>query len=240
MAAFIAEPMMGTGGIVPPPEGYWENILPVLDEHDIIIISDEVVTGFGRLGSMFGCQHYGIEPDIMSIAKGLTSAYVPLSGSIVSGKVMEILKEGNDAQGGPFGHAWTYAAHPLACAAGIANLQVIDKYDLISNAKKMGDMLVSSMKEALSDIDIVGDVRGEGLLCAVELVSDRKNREFFEKPMSVSSKVISGMLSRGVMARAMPAADILGFSPPFSIDEDQIAKIVSTTRDAVYEVAGSL
>jgi L-2,4-diaminobutyrate transaminase len=125
IAAFIGEPVLGTGGIVPPPAGYWEAIQAVLAKHDILLIADEVVTGFGRLGSMTGSMHYGLEPDLMTIAKGLTSAYAPLSGSIVSDKMWQVLERGTD-ENGVFGHGWTYSAHPIGAAAGVANLELID------------------------------------------------------------------------------------------------------------------
>jgi L-2,4-diaminobutyrate transaminase len=133
IAAFIGEPVLGTGGIVPPPAGYWEAIQAVLKKHDILLIADEVVTGFGRLGTMFGSDHYGIEPDIITIAKGLTSAYAPLSGSIISDKVWKVLEQGTD-EFGAIGHGWTYSAHPIGAAAGVANLKLIDELGLVANA----------------------------------------------------------------------------------------------------------
>merc|ERR1711960_91046 len=129
--------MGGTGGIVPPPKGYWEAIQPVLEKHDILLVADEVVTGFGRTGSMFGSQHYGIKPDLITIAKGLTSAYAPLSGSIVGDKMWKVLEQGTD-ENGPIGHGWTYSAHPIGAAAGIANLKLIDEMNLVANAGETG------------------------------------------------------------------------------------------------------
>jgi len=131
VAAFIGEPVLGTGGIVPPPRGYWEKIQAVLAKYDVLLIADEVVTGFGRLGSMFGSDHYGIRPDLITIAKGLTSAYAPLSGVIVSEKVWRVLEEGSD-KFGPIGHGWTYSAHPLCAAAGVANLELVDELGLVA------------------------------------------------------------------------------------------------------------
>src|SRR5690554_5246697 len=124
VAAFIGEPVLGTGGIVPPPAGYWEAIQAVLDRHDILLILDEVVTGFGRLGSMFGAGHYGVQPDLITCAKGLTSAYAPLSASIVGQRMWDVLMQGTD-ENGVLGHGWTYSAHPIGAAAGIANLKLI-------------------------------------------------------------------------------------------------------------------
>ena len=130
IAAFIGEPVLGTGGIVPPPDGYWPAIQAVLKKHDILLIADEVVTGFGRTGAMFGSDKYGIEPDIITIAKGLTSAYAPLSGSIFSERVWEVLMQGTD-EFGPIGHGWTYSAHPIGAAAGVANLKLVDELGLV-------------------------------------------------------------------------------------------------------------
>src|SRR5690606_3001537 len=150
IAAFIGEPVLGTGGIVPPPAGYWAAIQEVLKKHDILLIADEVVTGFGRLGSMFGSDHYGIEPDIITIAKGLTSAYAPLSGSIISKRVWSVLERGTD-ENGAIGHGWTYSAHPIGAAAGIANLKLVDSLGLVKNAAETGAYFNSEMKKALAD-----------------------------------------------------------------------------------------
>ena len=135
IAAFIGEPVLGTGGIVPPPSGYWQKIQAVLDRYDILLVADEVVTGFGRLGSMFGSEHYGMKPDLITIAKGLTSAYAPLSGSIASDRMWQVLVQGSDKMG-PIGHGWTYSAHPICAAAGVANLKLIDELKL---ADALGD-----------------------------------------------------------------------------------------------------
>ena len=175
IAAFIGEPVLGTGGIVPPPAGYWEAIQEVLARHDILLIADEVVTGFGRLGSMFGSDHYGIRPDIITIAKGLTSAYAPLSGSIIGDKVWKVLEKGTD-ENGPIGHGWTYSAHPIGAAAGIANLKLVDSLGLVANAGETGAYLLAALRDALADHPHVGDIRGEGMLAAVEFVEDRDSR----------------------------------------------------------------
>ena len=151
----------------------------MLARHDILLIADEVVTGFGRLGSMFGSDHYGIRPDIITIAKGLTSAYAPLSGSIVGDKVWKVLEKGAD-ENGAIGHGWTYSAHPIGAAAGIANLKLVDSLGLVANAGDTGAYLTAAMRDALADHPHVGDVRGEGMLCAVEFVEDRDARRFFD------------------------------------------------------------
>ncbi|WP_370230347.1 aspartate aminotransferase family protein [Salipiger bermudensis] len=235
IAAFIGEPVLGTGGIVPPPEGYWPAIQEVLDRHDILLIADEVVTGFGRLGSMFGSDHYGMKPDLITSAKGLTSAYAPLSATIVGQRMWDVLCQGTDEYG-VLGHGWTYSAHPIGAAAGIANLQLIDELNLVQNAAETGAYLTETMRAALGDHAHVGEVRGEGMLCAVELVKDRDGRRFFDASEGKGAKVVSAMLERGVIARAMPQGDILGFAPPLCLSRAEADEIVSVTRDAVASV----
>ena len=235
IAAFIGEPVLGTGGITPPPAGYWAAIQKVLKQHDILLIADEVVTGFGRLGSMFGSDHYGIEADIITIAKGLTSAYAPLSGSIISDKVWKVLEEGTDEYG-PIGHGWTYSAHPICAAAGVANLKLLDDLNLVSNAGDTGAYFNKAMREAVAGHAHVGDVRGEGLLCAVELVENKTDRTFFDPAKKIGPQVSAALLKRGIIARAMPQGDIIGYAPPFCLTREQADEIITKTKDALDEV----
>jgi L-2,4-diaminobutyrate transaminase len=234
IAAFIGEPVLGTGGIVPPPAGYWEAIQEVLRKHDILLIADEVVTGFGRLGSMFGSDHYGITPDMITIAKGLTSAYAPLSGSIVGDKMWAVLEQGTD-ENGPIGHGWTYSAHPIGAAAGVANLRLIDDLNLMQNAGDVGAHLQSALRDALGAHPNVGEIRGEGMLAAVELVADRDTRRFFDASEKVGPRIAAALAGHGVIARAMPQGDILGFAPPFCLSREQAEEIAAKTALAVAE-----
>jgi L-2,4-diaminobutyrate transaminase len=235
IAAFIGEPALGTGGIVPPPTGYWEAIQAVLKKHDILLIADEVVSGFGRLGTMFGSDHYGIQPDFITIAKGLTSAYAPLSGSIVSDKVWKVLEDGTD-EFGPIGHGWTYSAHPIGAAAGVANLKLIDSLGLVANASSAGAYFKSALTNALADHANVGDIRGDGLLCAIEFVSDKASRTYLDPASKTGPQVAAALLKEGVIGRAMPQGDILGFAPPLCITEAEIDKVVDATVKAVKSV----
>jgi L-2,4-diaminobutyrate transaminase len=235
VAAFIGEPVLGTGGIVPPPAGYWAAIQAVLKKYDILLIADEVVTGFGRLGSMFGSDHYGITPDFITIAKGLTSAYAPLSGSIVSDRVWKVLEQGTD-ENGPIGHGWTYSAHPIGAAAGVANLKLIDELGLVENAGRMGAALKAGLQDALAGHRHVGEVRGEGLMCAVELVEDRDSRAFFDPVRKIGPAIAAKMAEMGVIARAMPQGDIIGYAPPFCITEAEVEAVVAATAEAVRAV----
>jgi len=239
VAAFIGEPMLGTGGIVPPPKGYWPAIQAVLEKYDIMLIADEVVTGFGRLGTMFGSDHFGMRPGLITIAKGLTSAYAPLSGTIVSDKAWKILEKGSDELG-PIGHGWTYSAHPLCAAAGVANLKLIDEMDLVANARRTGAYLLAGLKDAIGDHPMVGEVRGEGLLAAVEFVADRDSRTFFDPQKKVGPQVAAAALERGVIARAMPQGDILGLAPPLCLTSAEADTVIAAVKGAVEAVGAAL
>ncbi|MBQ0707263.1 MULTISPECIES: aspartate aminotransferase family protein [unclassified Ochrobactrum] len=232
IAAFIGEPVLGTGGIVPPPAGYWQKIQAVLDRYDILLVADEVVTGFGRLGSMFGSDHYGMKPDLITIAKGLTSAYAPLSGSIVSDRMWEVLVQGSDKMG-PIGHGWTYSAHPICAAAGVANLKLIDELKLVENAGSTGTYFRKVLQDALGGHKHVGEIRGEGLMAAIEFVEDRDDRKFFDPSLKIGAQVSAALLANGVIGRAMPEGDILGFAPPLCLTTEEADKIVAATKKAV-------
>jgi len=235
IAAFIGEPALGTGGLVPPPAGYWAAIQEVLQKYDILLIADEVVTGFGRLGSMWGSEHYAITPDIITSAKGLTSAYAPLSASVIGDKVWKVLEQGTD-EFGAIGHGWTYSAHPIGAAAGIANLKLVDELGLVQNAGAVGAYFKKALTKALGDHPNVGEVRGDGLLCAVELVEDKAARKFFEPAGQYGAKVAAALLKRGVIARSMPQGDILGFAPPLCLSETEADTVAAAMGEAVREV----
>ncbi|MFN3765195.1 MAG: aminotransferase class III-fold pyridoxal phosphate-dependent enzyme, partial [Aliihoeflea sp.] len=177
------------------------------------------------------------EADMITIAKGLTSAYAPLSGSIVSQKVWDVLERGTD-ENGPIGHGWTYSAHPIGAAAGIANLKLIDTLGLVKNAGETGAYLNQAMKEALGDHAHVGDVRGEGMLCAVEFTADRRGRTSFDPARKVGPAIAAALLKRRVIARAMPQGDIIGFAPPLCLSTSEADQIVDATAQAVKEVLG--
>ena len=235
IAAFIGEPILGTGGIIPPPLGYWDAIQKVLVENDIMFIADEVVTGFGRLGSMFGSEHYKLRPDIITIAKGLTSAYAPLSGSIVSNRVWKVLEQGTDELG-PIGHGWTYSAHPISAAAGIANLQLVDNLDLISNVKNVGKYMLDELKNAFDSHPLVGEVRGDGMLASLEFLENKDNLKFFDPAKKIGMQVSANLLKEGVIGRAMPGGDILGLAPPLCLNKSEVDIIVSSLKKSIDKV----
>lgn len=237
ICAFIGEPVMGTGGILPPPEGYWQRVQEVLNRHDILLIADEVVTGFGRTGEMFGSTRFGLKPDFITIAKGLTSAYAPLSGSIISQRVFDVLCQGSD-DFGALAHGWTYSAHPVSCAAGIATLELVDQLDLVGNAARLGPYFQEALQKAVGGHPKVAEVRGVGLMAAVEFMEDPTKRIWFDPPMAHGLKISAAMLARGVMARAMSEGDIIAFAPPLCITKEEIDHVVAVLREAVIEVLG--
>jgi L-2,4-diaminobutyrate transaminase len=237
VAAFIGEPILGTGGIVPPPAGYWQTIQAVLDKYDILLVADEVVTGFGRLGTMFGSDHYGMKPALITIAKGLTSAYAPLSGTIVSDKMWEVLVKGSDELGA-IGHGWTYSSHPICAAAGVANLELIDELGLVENAGSTGAYFRGELAKVVGDHRHVGEVRGDGLMAAIEFVEDRDDRAFFDPSKKIGPQVSAALLERGVIGRAMPQGDILGFAPPLCLTKDEADVVVKAAADAIKSVLG--
>jgi L-2,4-diaminobutyrate transaminase len=237
VAAFIAEPIQAAGGVIVPPPGYFAAIQEVLRRYDVLLIADEVVCGFGRTGSWFGSELLGIEPDLITVAKGLTSAYIPLSGCIVSERVWGVLA---DATSGVFGHGYTYTAHPVAAAAALENLDIIERDGLVERAGASGERLHALLHEAFDDHPLVGEVRGAGLLGAVEFVVTRDPMTPFDRALGIGAQVTRKSLERGVITRALPAADTIAFSPPFVVTDDELGEMVGRTREALDEVAAEL
>ncbi len=239
IAAFIAEPMMGSGGIVPPPQGYWAAIQAVLQRHDILLIADEVVCGFGRLGSDFGCAHYDIVPDLITCAKGLSSSYLPLSAVLVGPRVWEVLEQGSQ-KFGPFAHGYTYSGHPVCAAAALANLEIIQRENLKGNAAEMGQYIMTRLHAELDAHPLVGEIRGEGLLFAVELVKNRDKKERFDAALKVGARASAACLAEGLIARAMPGGDILGYAPPLVISQGESESLVAKTCAAIEKLTNDL
>jgi len=180
-----------------------------------------------------------MKPDLITTAKGLTSAYAPLSGVIIGDRIWKVLEDGTDEMGS-FGHGWTYSAHPICAAAGVANLELIDTLNLVQNARDVGAAFNRMLKSALGDHELVGDVRGEGLMAALEFVKDRSKRTLFDPAQKVGIRVSAACLERGLIARAMPQGDILGFAPPLCLSMDEASEIVRIAKDAVDAVAMEL
>lgn len=239
IGAFIAEPVLGTGGITPPPAGYWREIQPVLRRYDVLLIADEVICGFGRTGADFGSTLYGIEPDLVTVAKGLTSGYMPLSGAIVGERVYRVMEEAADRVGA-FSHGYTYSGHPIAAAAANAVLDIVEKEQLSDRARTVGAHFQKRLKERFTQLEIVGEVRGVGLLGAIEYVSDRQTKRRFDPELKVGARISKAARDRGLIARAMPHGDILGFAPPLVVSESEIDEIVDLAYRATKQVMDEL
>ena len=239
IAAMIMEPVMGAGGVIVPPPGYHRAIQEVLAENDILLIADEVICGFGRLGYMFGSEALELNPDLITVAKGVTSAYFPLSGVYVSDKVWRTVV-GGESRFGVFGHGYTYSSHPIGAAAAMANLDIIDNEHLVAAAGERGEYLHQQLRSAFADHPLVGEIRGFGLIGAVELVARKDPPQAFDPKLTVAARVAKWALESGVLTRALPSADTLAFSPPLIVSEHEIDTIVNTVREAVDEVQSEL
>lgn len=228
VGAFIAEPVVGSGGILPPPAGYWAAIQAVLRKYEVLLIADEVITAFGRVGHMLAIDGYGIEPDLLTLAKGLSSGYAPVSASLVGPKVWQALQDGAKSHG-LFAHGYTYSAHPLGAAAALANIRIIEEEGLCANAAEVGAYLQQQLRQRLAGHPLVGDVRGAGLLQAVEFVAEGPPKRRLEPSLKFSTQVASLAMEEGLLARPLPVNDIVGISPPLMLtrsDADQIAEML--------------
>ena len=238
VAAFIAEPIQAAGGVIVPPDGYFAAIQAVLRTYDVLLIADEVVCGFGRLGDWFGSGLLGMEPDLVTVAKGITSAYVPLSACIVSERIWRVLAD--ESGGRAFGHGYTYTSHPLSAACAIANLDLIERDGLCEQAGRRGAYLNQRLRAAFKDHPLVGEVRGRGLIASVEFVAGTQPTRLFDPVGSVAARVDAECLARGVITRALPDSDTISFSPPFVITEEEIDEVVGVAREAADVVAAEL
>ncbi|QKY68318.1 aspartate aminotransferase family protein [Lentibacillus sp. CBA3610] len=235
IAAFIAEPVQGAGGVIIPPDDYFQEIRKLCDEYGILFIADEIITGFGRTGKMFGMENWNVEPDLMTFAKGVTSGYLPFGGVVVSDEIHDMLKERSS---GTLFHGFTYSGHPTASAVALKNIEIMENENLAANAQKMGERLLKGFKQIKKDTQIVGDVRALGLLGAVELVKDPDTNERFPAEWKVAGKAINALYDRGVICRPVTfdSTDIICFSPPLIINEEQIDNLVEKVHDAVLAV----
>jgi L-2,4-diaminobutyrate transaminase len=226
IAAFIAEPVMGTGGVFLPPVGYFDNVQKLLDKHDILLIADEVISGFGRLGHWFATGAFNLKPDIVSLAKGLTSAYFPMSASVISDRVYDVLAAASP-ETGAFMHGFTYSGHPVGSAIALANIDVIEKEDLVARAAENGPYLLEALKDATQSCPYVGDVRGMGLMVGVEYVSDKETNAECPQGIAPHKIVSKHAFLEGVLPRALPFLPVNSFSPPLTITRSEIDEGVS-------------
>jgi 4-aminobutyrate--pyruvate transaminase len=223
IAAFLAEPVHGAGGVIVPPDGYYAAIQAVLRRHDILFIADEVICGFGRTGNDFGCTTFGIEPDLMTLAKQLSSAYVPISAAVIPGSMYEALVEPS-ARVGVFGHGYTYSGHPVACAAALTTLEIYQREQLFEHAARIGAYLQRRLRERFAEHPLVGEVRGVGLIAALELVANRLTGEPFEGG-AVGAAAQKACQDAGVLVRAM-TGNTLALCPPLVIDQGGVDELI--------------
>ncbi len=243
VAAFIAEPVIGaTAGAIIPIDGYWQRIRQICDKYDIKLIADEVMTGIGRCGKNFCMDHWNTVPDIIVLAKGLSSGYTPLGAVITKEEIHQTIKRGS----GLFVHGHTFGQNPLSAAVGAAVLKYINKKNLIERSRKMGTIFNKKLKDELSDIDIVGDVRGLGLFSGIEFVCDKNSNECFENDLKINSQVAKQAFSRGLISYpggggvdGMSGDHIL-LAPPLIITEKQIDELVSILKRSILAVQGSI
>ncbi|MGY4509689.1 adenosylmethionine-8-amino-7-oxononanoate aminotransferase [Bradyrhizobium sp. USDA 3650] len=233
VAAFVGEPLMAAGGVMPPPAGYWKGIEALCRKYDILLVADEVICGFGRLGATFGCELYDFTPDIMIVSKQLTSSYMPLAAVILSQKVYDAIAD-NTAKIGTFGHGFTASGHPVATRVALENLKIIEERDLVGNAARMGRILQARLGE-LADHSLVGEVRGAGLIAGIELVSDKETRRPFAAASKVGAAAFAAAQKHGLIVRAI--GDTIALCPPLIINEDQVHDLVARLSDALDDVA---
>tara|TARA_R110002020_G_scaffold27202_10_gene87809 strand:+ start:853 stop:2229 length:1377 start_codon:yes stop_codon:yes gene_type:complete len=238
VGAFIAEPVQGAGGVIVPPANYWPRLREICDRYDILLIADEVVTGFGRLGTMMGSRHWGVKPDIMTFAKGINSGYVPLGATMMNAHVAEAFDTNDTAQFSPkaFAHGNTYAGHPLACAAALASLKIVEDENLPDNAGRVGGYFLDRLKEVQSRHGMIGDVRGQGLMIGVEL-ADPDTGAPFDLASNVGGRISDYCRENGVIIRNL--GDTFIISPPFILENAHVDEMVDRFEEAVAMVGKS-
>ena len=236
IAAFIGEPVMGAGGVIIPPKTYWEKIQAVLKKYDILLVADEVICGFGRTGKMFGCETYGIEPDIMTVSKGLSSSYLPISALLINDRVYQPVAD-QSSEIGTFGHGYTASGHPVAAAVALENLAIIEEKRLVEHAAELAPYFQQQLGSLL-DHPLVGEVRGVGLIAAVELVTDKRAKVAMQPAGAMGAKAFGLIQANGVISRAI--GDCLAFCPPLIVERDHIDTIVAATRKGLDELKAQM
>lgn len=243
IAAFIAEPVIGTSmsAVVPPPD-YYRRVRDICDEFDILFIADEVMSGVGRTGLMWGIEHWGVAPDIITVAKGIAGGYAPLAATILSEKVWQAIAGGSRK----VMHSTTYGGNPLSCAAGVAVLKYIDEHRLVARAAAMGEKLFAALHAGIGDLPCVGDIRGKGLFVGIELVADRATRTPFAKSLGMTGRLEAAAFKNGLLVLGGAAGLIDGVNgdhfellPPYVIDDEHIHFMVTTVRRSLEEAVAA-
>lgn len=245
VAAFIGEPIHGAGGVIYPTDDYWPRVREICSRYGILLIADEIITGFGRTGRWWGLEHWGVTPDIISFAKGVTSGYLPLGGIMMTAEIRDVLESVEPSM--RWMHGYTNSGHPTCCAVALKNIEILEREGLLENSARMGDFLLRGLTEALGSHPHVGDIRGgKGLLAAVEFVEDRATKANFEGSRKIGAQLQAEMRRRGVITRsrraegAHPApGDQILFAPPLIIQESEVQKLIDVLCDSVKVVLGA-
>lgn len=237
VAAFFAEPIMGAGGVIVPPEGYHRRTLEVCRQYDVLYVSDEVVTAFGRLGHMFASEdEFGIVPDIITCAKGLTSGYLPLGATIFSDRIYEVISK-PQADGALFTHGFTYSGHPVSCAAGLKNLEIMEREGLCEHVQDVGAYFERRIRE-LSDLQIVGDIRGRKFMMCLENVADKQTKALIDPAAKIGNRIADECQKRGLIVRPLAHMNIL--SPTLILTREHVDFVATTLRDSIEAATESL
>ncbi|HET6468381.1 MAG TPA: aminotransferase [Geminicoccaceae bacterium] len=237
VAAFVAEPVMGAGGVVVPPEGYFEKIQAVLGKYDVLMVADEVICGFGRTGNMWGSDTYGIRPDLVTCAKQLSSAYLPIAALLMSGPFYEVLAD-QSAKLGMFGMGYTYGGHPVAAAVALETLKIYEEDDVIGHVRRVTPHFQTRLL-ALGDHPLVGEARGVGLVGGVEIVASKSSREQFDPALKVAAQIVTACLPHGLLLRPLPG-DVIGICPPLVISEAEIDLLFDRLEAGLNDVLGGM
>jgi len=222
--------VVGAGGVLPPSDGYLERVEEICRVNDILLVADEVITGFGRLGEWFGSERFGIRPDLVVVAKGITSGYFPFGGVGVSDEIARSLDEAP----GPWMHAYTYSAHPVGCAVALRTLQIIDEERLVAEAARKGALLVEALRSRLGEHPHVGEIRGKGMMCAVEFVQDRAKKTPFAPEQQVGARIHAEAMARGLFSRVR--GDVFVLAPPFVTPDNVLDRISDILAAAARSV----
>ena len=230
VAMFLAEPVIGVGGVIVPPDDYFPRVREICNRHDVLFAADEVITGFGRTGRWFALDHWGVAPDIVQFAKAITSGYFPFGGIGISDDIASVL----DTAPTPWMHAYTYSAHPTGCAVALRTLQIIEEENLVSEAGRKGAYLMDVLRSRLAGHPHVGEIRGKGFMCALEFVKDRETKAPFAPDEQVGARVHAEAQARGLFSRIR--GDVFVLAPPLITPDhvlDRIAEILASSTKAV-------
>ena len=233
VAMFLAEPVQGAGGVIPPQDDYFPRIREICTQYDVLLVSDEVITGFGRTGTKFGLEHWGVEPDMIQFAKGITSGYFPLGGIGISDQIAKTM----DGADPVWMHAYTYSSHPVGCRVALANMDILEREGLVSEAKRKGKKLLDGLRSAVASHPHVGDVRGLGMMCAVEIVKDKATKEEYPAADKVGARVHEETQKRGLFSRHR--GDVFLLAPPLVTTDAEIDRVVNIMGESVPAVLGS-